>query len=99
LDEQSYGRGGGTSAGRLLSGAIGLGSTLTASFSRRRQLHPEESFVVLGGGVLLVLLGLVAIFLPHVIAWIIAVAAIWPGLILLIRSLKLWQSDRKSQGG
>jgi cardiolipin synthase len=99
LDEQSYGRGGGTSAGRLLSGAFGLGSTLTASFSRRRQLHPEESFVVLGGGVLLVLLGLVAIFLPHVIAWIIAVAAIWPGLILLIRSLKLWQSDRKSQGG
>ena len=83
---------------RLLSGAIGLGRTLTASFSRRRQLHPEESLVVLGGGIALLLLGLVAIFLPHVIAWIIAVAAIWPGAILLLRALRLWQADRNGQG-
>ena len=99
-DEQNPGSGSsGTSAGRLLSGAIGLGSTLTASFSRRRQLHPEESLVVLGGGIALVLLGLIAIFLPHVIAWIIAVAAIWPGIILLIRALKLWRADQSGKGG
>lgn len=96
--EQNTSRAGGTSAGRLLSGAIGLGSTLTASFSHRRQLHPEESLVVLGGGIALLLLGLVAIFLPHVIAWIIAVAAIWPGAILLLRALRLWQADRSGQG-
>ncbi len=96
--DQSSGSGSGTSAGRLLSGAIGLGSTLTASFSRRRQLHPEESLVVLGGGLILILLGLIAIFLPHIVAWIIAVAAIWPGTILLVRALKLWQVDRREGG-
>jgi cardiolipin synthase len=98
-DDRYSGGGGGTSAGRLLSGAIGLGSTLTASFSRRRQLHPEESLVVLGGGLVLVGLGLIAIFLPHVIAWIIAICAIWPGLILLLRAFKLWQEDKSGKGG
>lgn len=96
---QNSGRSGGMTAGRLLSGAIGLGSTLTASFSRRRQLHPEESLVVLGGGGALLLLGLVAIFLPHIVAWIIAIAAIWPGLVLLIRALKLWRVDKSQPGG
>jgi hypothetical protein len=83
----------------VLSGAIGLGSTLVASFSRRRELHPEESLVVLGGAGLLILLGALALLLPHVIAWIVAVAAIWPGLVLLIRSLKLWRADLRENGG
>ena len=94
-DDKSDGPGTYTSAGRLLSGAIGLGSTLTASFSRRRELHPEESLVVLGGGGVLILLGLLAILLPHVVAAIVAVAAIWPGLVLLVRSVKLWRADRR----
>jgi hypothetical protein len=87
------------SAGRLLSGAIGLGSTLSASFSHRRVLQPGESLVVLGGGLALVLLGIIAILLPRVIAWVIAVAVIWPGASLLIRSLKLWRSDKRDSGG
>jgi cardiolipin synthase len=94
-DDKIDGSGAGTSAGRLLSGAIGLGSTLTASFSRRRELHPEESLVVLGGAGLLLLLGLVAILLPHVIAGIIAIALIWPGIVLLVRSVRLWRADRR----
>ena len=80
-------------------GFLGLGSTLTASFTRRRELHPEESMVILGGGILLLLLGLVAILLPHVIAWIIAVTLIWPGVVLLLRSLKLWRADHRKHGG
>jgi cardiolipin synthase len=99
VDEQNPGSSGGTSAGRLLSGAIGLGSTLTASFSRRRELHPEESLVVLSGGLALLLVGIIAIFLPHVIAWIIAVVALWPGAILLVRALKLWRADKSDLGG
>jgi cardiolipin synthase len=97
-DAKEDGRETGTSAGRLLSGAIGLGSTLTASFTRRRELHPEESLVILGGGVLLLLLGGFAILLPHVIAWIIAIALICPGVILLLRSAKLWRADRRGHG-
>jgi cardiolipin synthase len=98
-DDYSDGPGTGTSAGRLLSGVVGLGSTLTASFSRRRELHPEESLVVLGGAGLLLLLGIIAILLPHVIAGIVAVAAIWPAIVLLVRSIKLWRADRRENGG
>jgi cardiolipin synthase len=98
LDEKDDGRDAEASAGRLLSGAIGLGSTLTASFSRRRELHPEESLVVLGGGVLLLLFGLVAILLPRFIAWIIAISVIWPGIVLLLRSIKLWRTYRHENG-
>ena len=83
------------SAGRLLSGAIGLGSTLSASFSHRRVLQPGESLVVLGGGLTLVLLGIIAILLPRLIAWVIAVIAIWPGAGLLFRALKLWQAKQE----
>ena len=46
----------------------------------------------------LLLLGLVAILLPHVIAAIIAVAAIWPGIVLLVRAAKLWRADRRENG-
>ncbi len=98
-DGDGSSRGSGTSASRFFSGAIGIGSTLTASFSRRRELHPEESLVVLSGGIALLALGLFAIFLPHLIAWIIAVIAIWPGVILLIQALKLWRADKTDKNG
>ncbi len=98
-DEEGEGADAGTRAGRMLSGAIGLGSTLVASFSRRRELHPEESLVVLGGAGILILLGVIAILLPRVIAGIVAVALIWPGIVLLIRSLKLWRADRREKIG
>ena len=81
-------------AGRLLSGAIGLGSTLNASFTRRRQLDPTESLVVLGGGLVLLAFGALAIFLPRVIAWSVAAFALWPGAGLVVRGLRLWWASR-----
>ncbi|GLR68049.1 hypothetical protein GCM10010909_27300 [Acidocella aquatica] len=81
-------------AGRLLSGAIGLGSTLNASFTRRRQLDPTESLVVLGGGLVLLVFGAVAVFLPRVIAWAVAAFALWPGVGLVVRGLRLWWASR-----
>lgn len=86
-------------AGRLLSGAIGIGSTLTASFSHRRQLHPEESLVVASGGIVLLAIALFAIFLPNIIGWIIAIAALWPAILLLIRAFKLWRADGGAPDG
>ena len=87
-----------TSAGRLFSGAIGLGSTLTASFSHRRVLQPGESLVVMSGGLALLVLGALAILLPHIIAWVVAIALIWPGVGLLFHALKLWRSGRRRIG-
>ncbi len=86
-------------AGRLLSGAIGLGSTLSASFTRRRQLQPAESLVVFGGGALLIFLGILAIFLPRVIAWVVAIAALWPGAGLVLRAIRLWRAGKDARAG
>jgi cardiolipin synthase A/B len=84
-------RSGRTSALRLFSGAIGLGSTLTASFSHRRLLQPAEGLIVLSGGLALILLGVIAILLPRFIAWVVAIAAFWPGVTLIIHAWKLWR--------
>jgi cardiolipin synthase len=74
---QRFSRGRATSGGRLLSGAIGLGSTLGASLSQHRTLGPAEVFVILGGGGLLALLALLGLFLPRALAWPIALLAAW----------------------
>ncbi len=79
---------------RLFSGAIGIGSTLTASLTHRRVLQPAESLVVLAGAAALLSLGGIALLLPRLIAWVIAIAAIWPGLALLFRGFKLWRASK-----
>ena len=81
--------------GRVLSGAIGLGSTITASFSHRRNLQSGETLVVVGGGAALVALGVIAILLPHVIAWVVAIAAIWPGAGLMLHALRLSRTNQR----
>ncbi len=85
-------RDGGTTGKRLLSGAMAVGSTLSATFLYRRSLGPAESLVVLGGGIALVLLGLMMIAFPHVVAWALAIVAIWGGLDLALRAYRLWRS-------
>jgi cardiolipin synthase len=91
--EKKYARSPQTSAGRLLSGAIGFGSTLGASFSQRRTLGRSDSLIIAGGGFLVLLLGLIGVFLPRVLAWPQAAAALWTAFGLLSHGLKLWRSD------
>ena len=74
---QRQARGGESMGKRLLSGTMAVGSTLTATLLYRRSLGPAESLVVLGGGIALVLLGLVMIVFAHVVAWALAIVAIW----------------------
>jgi hypothetical protein len=47
----------------------------------------------------LILLGILAIFLPRVIAWVVAIAALWPGVGLVLRALKLWRAGKDAQAG
>jgi cardiolipin synthase len=96
---RKYARSGATSAGRLLSSAIGFGSTLGASFSQRRGLGRADSLVISGGGFLLLLLGLTGIFLPRALAWPLAVLALWTAAGLLIHALKLWRSGDGTHDG
>jgi cardiolipin synthase len=90
---QKYARSRQTSAGRFLSGAIGFGSTLGASFSQRRTLGRADSLIISGAGLLFLCLGLIGIFLPRVLAWPLGVLALWTSFGLLIHGLKLWRSD------
>jgi cardiolipin synthase len=80
------------SAGRFVSGAIGLGSTLGASFTQHRRLGAAESLVLLAGGAALLLAGLLGIFWPRVLGWPLGVAAIWVAAGLLVRAARLWMT-------
>jgi cardiolipin synthase len=81
-------------AGRLLSGAIGLGHTLGASLSQDRQLGSSDSAVLLGGGVLLLVTGLLAVLTPRLIAYPIGLAALWFAAGLLLHAWKLRRANR-----
>jgi cardiolipin synthase len=80
-------------AGRLLSGVIGLGSTLMALLTQRRNVQPAEALVIWSGGAILVFLALLSFLFPHLIAWTIAVIALWSGIGLLMKAWRLWTSD------
>ena len=82
-----------TTSERLLSGVIGLGSTLGALLSQRRNVVPEEALLICTGGLVLVCLGLLAFFVPRLIAWTIALIALWSGFGLLMKAWRLWRSD------
>ncbi|GBQ33522.1 cardiolipin synthase [Acidocella aminolytica 101 = DSM 11237] len=93
-----HGRSAGKNTRRLFSGAIGLSSTLAASFTKRRVLGPEEALVLLSGGAGLILLGLAVLLLPQVFAGLFGIAAIAPGIGLLLRAIRLWRSGLRSHG-
>ena len=76
-------------AGRLLSGAIGLGSTVGASLSQHRSLGSGDAGVLLGGGGLLVATAAAAVALPRLVAYPIAVVAAWVGVGLLLQAWRL----------
>jgi hypothetical protein len=57
-------------------------------------MGPAEYLVLLGGGLLLTLLGLIAIFLPRVLAYPIALATLWVAAGLIIHAWKLWLAGR-----
>lgn len=77
-------------AGRFAAGAIGIGSTLRATFTHTRLLGPGETYTVAGGGAALLAVALVAALLPRVIAWPLAFIALWASLALLIHAGKLF---------
>jgi cardiolipin synthase len=82
------------SAGRFFSGAIGLSHTLGASLSQDRRLGSSDSAVLLGGGVLLVLVGAAAVLVPRLVAYPIALAALWFAAGLLLHAWKLRRANR-----
>ena len=90
-EQRNFQRHAKTSSGRFLSSAIGLGSTLSASLTQHRMLGAADSMVMAGGGGGLVALALIAVFLPRLLAWPLAFAAIWFAVGFLAQAFRLWR--------
>ncbi len=77
------------SPGRLAAGAVGLSSAVTAAITNHRALGPAEAVAMAGGGVLLLMLAALAVWLPRLLTVPLAVLAVWIAVTLLVRAIRL----------
>ena len=77
------------SPGRLAAGAAGLGSAVTAAITNRRPLGPAEAKVMVVGGMLLVVLSVLAVVFPRVVTVPMALFGLWVATTLLVRAFRL----------
>jgi cardiolipin synthase len=91
-------RGAGGSANRAAAGALRIGNALGAALSPRRVLGPAERSLLLPGGLVLVVLAVVAAFFPPALAWPFAAVALWLGLALLLRAARAARNSRRDRG-
>jgi cardiolipin synthase A/B len=82
---------------RLLAGAVGLGATVSAALTRHRTLGSAESGVLFTGGVAVTLLSLIALVVPRLVAYPLAIAGAWIGISLLVRAWRTRRRRRKSK--
>jgi cardiolipin synthase len=76
---------------RLVAGAVGLGSTVGAALTRHRSLGAAESGPLFAGGVTIMALALLVIFLPRLLSLPLGLIGLWIGASLLMRA---WRTRR-----
>lgn len=79
----------GGSSSRAAAGALRLANTVGAALSNRRVLGPSEGGALLAGGLLLLALAILAVLLPQLLAWPLALLCGWIGASLLRKRLRL----------
>jgi cardiolipin synthase len=79
---------GGTS-GRAATSAVRWANSVGAALTSRRELGPAESHLMLGTGILLTVVAVVAILWPRILTIPIAVLAAWVGFASLLRAWRL----------
>jgi cardiolipin synthase len=82
------------SAGRATAGALGIGSAVGAALTARRALGAAEARLLAAAGVLLALIGFVALQWPYVLTVPLGIVMFWISLSLLARA---WQIHRAAQ--
>ena len=85
------------SVGRAGAGAIRLGNTLGAAITNHRILGPAEARITGIGGLLLLGLALIGIFLPRGLSVPLAVICGWLAVSFLIRTYKLVRENKKKE--
>jgi len=81
-------------SGRATAGALRLANTVGAAIADRRVLGATENSVLLGAALALLAASAIAIAFPRLLAWPLAVVALWAGLGLLTR----WIQARRRRG-
>lgn len=84
------------SAGRLLAGAVGVGSAVSATLAQHRDVGPTEQPSLLLGAASLVVLAALGFAFPVLLAYPLALAAAWVASTLLARA---WRQRTLHRGG
>jgi cardiolipin synthase A/B len=85
----------GGSGGRAAAGLLRIGNTVGAAMTDRRVLEPVEARIMIVAALVLVTIGIVVAFFPRVLAYPMALAAVWIGAALLHRGYKLYRPARR----
>jgi cardiolipin synthase len=80
-----YPRARGGSSGRAAAGAMRLANTVGAANSNRRVLGKSESGPLMIAGLFLLVCSAIGFWWPRVVAWPLAVVALWVGASLVVR--------------
>jgi cardiolipin synthase A/B len=86
------------SAGRAAAGAVSIGSAVGAAMTGRRLLGPAEARIMGAAGILLLVLGALALLWPRVLAIPLGIVAVGLAVNLLIRALWLRHERMAGRG-
>lgn len=87
------------SSSRVAAGALRLAYSLGAAMTGRRVLGRAEASILPGAALTLAVLGALGLWWPKVIAWPLAVLALWISAALLTRYLRLRRESRQTPAG
>jgi hypothetical protein len=83
-------------ARRMIRTVTGVGRSIGAVVTGNRPLEDFEITPLVGAGILLVLLSVLAFWAPKSLAWPVAVIAGWTGLSFMVEAFLMWRRrDRK----
>lgn len=82
------------SAGRAAAGAFSVGSALGAALTDRRILGPAEAGLLFIMGAVAAFIGIVGALWPRVLAWPVAVIALWAGSAWVVKGIALRHGRR-----
>ena len=92
--EHPHSRGSRGGTGRVAAGAMHGGQAIGAALTNRRVLGPVEARLTIVTGLLLCLLAAWAVLFPRALAYPAGALAIWGGLVLLVRGVRLCRRPR-----
>jgi cardiolipin synthase len=86
------------SAGRAAAGAVSVGSALGAALTDRRILGPAEAGLLFLMAAFAGVIGIVGALWPRLLAWPVALLALWSGVAWAVKGISLRRGRRSGPG-